>query len=582
MLDNAQSVDFAGLLVNEIDSSVDDEGHDTPFEKFTGRQAYRLYVSHSLSMWNSRMYEFSVILFIQAAFPENLRASSINGIAETICVLFFSGALGRWVDRNPSRLQALLLTITINRITVLVSCITWFFILSISNSAQKYVLFAIALFLGMVEKLSRGTNILCMERDWVPTLANPCVDASSPMHHDLTHLNTIMRRIDMLCKLIAPLAVSTFVSTVGSQRIAAAVVALTSTSSWALERGCAHRVWKQNGRLRVRKDAAQDTGNGNNANNSMQLSLHGYRELFSAHLARDVVLKTISEVVGSSRAYVSSLQDYFRSAVWIPSVCAAIPHASVLTFSGTMITYLLNAGLSLKAVTGARASGAIFEIGSTFMFPWAVGILSPETDQTIGGYGTKGYNRLDAGTAFPGAEDHSPTDVDQDLDFKQGAPDIENGVVRVGCWSICFLCLSLIPTLLSLFYLNSTLPNPTPTPTTPTSPMKTHPVAVLLLILFISISLLFRWTYDLCATQLTQTLVPAAQRSSFGGTEMSVVSMISLVHWVAAAVWSMQSDFKWLAMGSFVMIGIAGGAYFGWQRWWQGGGKLRSYHEMWR
>ena len=51
---------------------------------------------------------------------------------------------------------------------------------------------------------------------------------------------------------------------------------------------------------------------------------------------------------------------------------------------------------------------------------------------------------------------------------------------------------------------------------------------------------------------------------------MSVVSIISLAHWVAAAVWNTQNDFKWLALGSFVMVGIAGGAYLGWQRWWQG------------
>ena len=66
MLDNAQSanlslINFAPVPVNEIDSSIDDDGHDTPFDEFTGRQAYRLYVSHSLSMWNSRMYEFGVV-----------------------------------------------------------------------------------------------------------------------------------------------------------------------------------------------------------------------------------------------------------------------------------------------------------------------------------------------------------------------------------------------------------------------------------------------------------------------------------------------------------------------------------------
>lgn len=66
MLDNAQSanlspINSAVVPVNEIDDSIDDDGHDTPFDDFTGRQAYRLYVSHSLSMWNSRMYEFSVV-----------------------------------------------------------------------------------------------------------------------------------------------------------------------------------------------------------------------------------------------------------------------------------------------------------------------------------------------------------------------------------------------------------------------------------------------------------------------------------------------------------------------------------------
>ena len=343
MLGNAQSVDspisFAPVPVDELDSDSDDDGHDTALDELTSRQAYCLYVSHSLSMWNSRMYEFSVVRLLPPKYwrrviriLDSLHPSCIprkpqsfvhkvsrfslmycgpcltlnrSGIAETVCVLFFSGALDRWIDRNPSRLQALLLTITTNRITVLVSCTTWFLILTISNSAQKHIFFAIALFLGMVEKLSRGTNILCMERDWVPTLANPCVDASSPTPYDLTYLNTVMRRIDMLCKLIAPLAVSTFISTVGSERIAVAVVAGISTLSWGLECGCVQQVWKQNGRLRAQKDAAHDTRKGGNANDPMQLSLHGYMKVSSAHHARDLVLKIVSEVLGSIRAYVT-------------------------------------------------------------------------------------------------------------------------------------------------------------------------------------------------------------------------------------------------------------------------------------
>ena len=50
---------------------------------------------------------------------------------------------------------------------------------------------------------------------------------------------------------------------------------------------------------------------------------------------------------------------------------------------------------------------------------------------------------------------------------------------------------------------------------------------------------------------------------------MSIVSLISLGHWIAAAVWHAQSDFKWLALGSFAIIAIAVGAFWWWQRWWE-------------
>lgn len=85
-------------------------------------------------------------------------------------------------------------------------------------------------------------------------------------------------------------------------------------------------------------------------------------------------------------------------------------------------------------------------------------------------------------------------------------------------------------------------------------------------------SLLGRWTYDISTTQLTQTLIPSSHRSSYGGTELSIVSFVSLGHWIAAVIWHEQSDFRWLALGSFVAVGVAAGAYAGWARWWENGG----------
>ena len=363
-----------------------------------------------------------------------------SGIAETVCVLVFASALGRWVDSNPSRLRVLLLTIFINRISVFVSCIIWFTILSFSNPAPKQAFFAMALILGMVEKLSRGTNILSIERDWVPTLANTSVDAEHPVPYDLTHINTAMRRIDMLCKLIAPLAVSTFVSTVHSERLAVVIVASINMMSLGPECWGIQQVWDQNSRLRIPKECVDDTATSGDPDQPMQL---GYTKTSSARIALDLPRKIALQVIGSIRSYMADLGYYFGTDVWIPSLCAAVPHASVLTFSGTMLTYLLNAGYSLNIITGAKACGAVFEIGSTFIFPLAVGILSTRK-YTASWYHKSSYHELEQ-TEAPSRSDTSLDDVaDTDAQSKQSSTTTEHGVIRVGYWALGGLILSLV------------------------------------------------------------------------------------------------------------------------------------------
>lgn len=352
------------------------------------------------------------------------------------------------------------MTIFINRISVLISCIIWFAILSFSNPAPKQAFFALALILGMVEKLSRGTNILSIERDWVPTIANTSVNAEHPVPYDLTHINTAMRRIDMLCKLIAPLAVSTFISTVHSERIAVVVVASISMLSLGPECWGIQQVWDQNSRLRIPKEYVDDTAISGDPDQPMQLC---NTKTSSARTGLDLPRKIALQVIGSIRSYTAALGYYFGTAVWIPSLCAAVPHASVLNFSGTMLTYLLNAGYSLNTITGAKACGAVFEIGSTFIFPLAVGILSTRK-YTASWYHKGSYHELEQREA-PSRSDTSLDDVaDTDAQSKQSNTTIEHGVIRVGYWALGGLILSLV----------SKTTIPIVSPTFPKRPMPTE------------------------------------------------------------------------------------------------------------
>ena len=150
-----------------------------------------------------------------------------------------------------------------------------------------------------------------------------------------------------------------------------------------------------------------------------------------------------------------------------------------------------------------------------------------------------------------------------------GSQNLHVAVVVAARWAISGLLLCLIPTLIALFFLNSHVAGAHSDPgAAAISPKTTSTILAVTFFAFLSFSFLGRWTYDLAITQLTQMLIPAESRSSFGGTEQAIVSCVSLVHWVAAAVWHHQSDFVWLALGSVCAVAAATGAFALWARWW--------------
>ena len=83
---------------------------------------------------------------------------------------------------------------------------------------------------------------------------------------------------------------------------------------------------------------------------------------------------------------------------------------------------------------------------------------------------------------------------------------------------------------------------------------------------FLSMSRLGVWIFDLTTQQLTQTLVPAHQRSSFAGIESSVVNIFELFGAGAAIAFPHTDQFKWLSLASGVSVALAWGMYAAWVR----------------
>jgi len=94
------------LLASPVSSSeAQDQGDEVP-----ARLANRIYVSHFLSTWNSRAFEFGAVLYLAAIFPGTLLPMSIYALTRGLSAVLFAPAVGQYIDTSD-RLQVVRLSI---------------------------------------------------------------------------------------------------------------------------------------------------------------------------------------------------------------------------------------------------------------------------------------------------------------------------------------------------------------------------------------------------------------------------------------------------------------------------------------
>lgn len=60
----------------------------------------RLYVSHFLSTWNTRVFEFGAVLYLASIFPDNLLPLSTYALVRGISAILLSPAVGQYIDTS--------------------------------------------------------------------------------------------------------------------------------------------------------------------------------------------------------------------------------------------------------------------------------------------------------------------------------------------------------------------------------------------------------------------------------------------------------------------------------------------------
>ena len=169
-----------------------------------------------------RTAEFAVYLFLVTLFPDTLLPASIYGFVTTGVAIVLSGWAGRLVDEhhNLGVVRSSIIVIKLAAVAQYGASLVLLYQFNVVGTiARPWTtplasgMFTIITLAACFHTIAGTTITVAVEREWVTCIAGEC-------SAHLTTLNTYMRRIDLFCKLAAPLFVSLLTS-VASYRFAA-------------------------------------------------------------------------------------------------------------------------------------------------------------------------------------------------------------------------------------------------------------------------------------------------------------------------------------------------------------------------
>ncbi|KAH8890403.1 hypothetical protein GQ53DRAFT_721636 [Thozetella sp. PMI_491] len=354
-IDEESAPDERALLLEQPARRRGSPSSNSPEPQVPKHIAYRLYTSHFLSTWNSRVFEFGAVLYLAAIFPGTLLPMSLYAFGRGLSAIIFAPAVGRYIDIG-NRLQVVRVSIVSQRLAAALSCVI-FYLLSTDHRFEgqwKAAALVLLTLLACIEKLASITNSVSVERDWVVVVARE--DRAA-----MKTLNAQMRRIDLLCKLFGPL----FIALIDTASTSAAVVVnfALNVSSVAVEYYAIARVYYDVPSLQRPKDQAQEERD--DGPSELSNGLDGWLHR-SWRYIRAITTK-----------HAGDFSLYFHHRVFIPSFALALLYLTVLGFGGQMLTYLLSVGYNSAQVSAARTASVFFELLSTWVAPWLMDRIGP-------------------------------------------------------------------------------------------------------------------------------------------------------------------------------------------------------------
>ncbi|TPX56095.1 hypothetical protein CcCBS67573_g09386 [Chytriomyces confervae] len=152
------------------------------------------------------MDEWAVTLMISAIYPSSLAHISAYSLIITGVSILFGSHVGRFAvswSESRSRLKIVVASIVVQKVSIAVSAglLLRLFFMDLEDKTGSLLFFAAVTAAGAAQRLAHRASVIAVEKDWAVVLVRG--DALLQ-----TVLNAYLRRVDLVCKLAAPLFVS--------------------------------------------------------------------------------------------------------------------------------------------------------------------------------------------------------------------------------------------------------------------------------------------------------------------------------------------------------------------------------------
>lgn len=296
------------------------------------------------------MWGFAVPILFMDIFVDTLLPSAAFSLAMYVVCIFMIPTVGHHLDRW-SRWTAMKYAILLENLMIVLNSIILGLILLVTNADGEHkpewtwplaLMFAGTLVCGGVGQVLNDAQTLGIERDWVVVIAG--VDNSA----ELAKLNTTMRRIDLSCNILGPMAFGFIVDFAGNDAttramVGAAVVGLWNLISTPLEYYMTHDIYRLVPALAVRTPHEDETKG----------------EPSSASTAD----------LGAMARYAKMWSDYVKHPVFLVSFSFCALYMTILSGGALNTAYLKWRGISNALLGASRGAGALTGLVGTLIFP---------------------------------------------------------------------------------------------------------------------------------------------------------------------------------------------------------------------